>query len=147
MTGNSNRVPKDRPIDGVDFSKLLLGQSNQSGREHYMFFGVDGELMSIKWRYYKMVKRGFRGPELATLGEGAVDFQLPKFFNLSNDPHEDFNLWDTELTMGRDCPISICSLILLSSASKVAFTSLILAKPTTRFFTLMSGSVSRTGNM
>ena len=100
MTGNSNRVPKDRPIDGVDFSKLLLGQSNQSGREHYMFFGVDGELMSIKWRYYKMVKRGFRGPELATLGEGAVDFQLPKFFNLSNDPHEDFNLWDTELTMG-----------------------------------------------
>jgi arylsulfatase len=92
-------VPTDRPIDGIDVSKLLLGESDESGREHYMFFGVDGELMSIKWRYFKMIKRGFRDPALATLNQGAEDFQLPKFFNLSNDPHEDFNLWDTELTM------------------------------------------------
>ena len=99
MTGNSQRVPKDRPIDGIDFSKLLLGQSDSSGREHYMFFGVDGELMSIKWRYFKMVKRGFRDPALGTLDQAAVDFQLPQFFNLSSDPHEDFNLWNTELTM------------------------------------------------
>ena len=99
MTGNSQRVPKDRPIDGIDFSKLLLGQSDSSGREHYMFFGVEGDLMSIKWRYYKMVKRGFRDPALGTLDQAAADFQLPQFFNLSNDPHEDFNLWNTELTM------------------------------------------------
>ena len=99
MTGNPHLVPTDRPLDGNDFSKLLLGESDESGREHYMFFGVDGELMSIKWRYYKMIKRGFRDPELATLNQGAEDFQLPKFYNLSNDPQEDFNLWDTELTM------------------------------------------------
>ncbi len=99
LTEEADRVPTDRPIDGIDFSKLLLGQSEESDREHYMFFGVDGELMSIKWRYYKMIKRGFRDPELATLSQGAEDFQLPQFFNLSNDPQEDFNLWDTELTM------------------------------------------------
>lgn len=100
MTGHSDLVPTDRPIDGIDISKLLLGEKPESGREHYMFFGVDGELMSIKWRYFKMIKRGFRDPELATLDQGAEDFQLPKFYNLSNDPGEDFNLWDTELTMG-----------------------------------------------
>ncbi|MEQ8655017.1 MAG: arylsulfatase [Kiloniellales bacterium] len=99
LTGQASLVPTDRPIDGIDFSKLLLGDSKESGREHYMFFGVDGELMSIKWRFYKMVRRGFRDPEQSTLNQGAIDFQLPKFFNLSNDPHEDFNLWDTELTM------------------------------------------------
>lgn len=99
MTGHSELVPTDRPIDGIDFSKLLLGESDQSGREHYMFFGVDGELMSIKWRYYKMIKRGFSDPQLATLNQAAEDFQLPKFYNLANDPQEDFNLWDTELTM------------------------------------------------
>lgn len=99
LTGNSHLVPTDRPIDGIDFSKLLLGESDESGREHYMFFGVDGELMSVKWRYYKMIKRGFHGPELSTLAQGAEDYQLPMFFNLSNDPQENFNLWDTELTM------------------------------------------------
>ena len=99
MTGNSHLVPTDRPLDGLDFSKLLLGKSDESDREHYMFFGVDGELMSIKWRYYKMIKRGFRDPALSTLNQGAENFQLPKFYNLSNDPQEDFNLWDTELTM------------------------------------------------
>lgn len=99
MTGHSDLVPTDRPIDGIDVSKLLLGESDESGREHYMFFGVDGKLMSIKWRYYKMIKRGFRDPDLATLNQGVEDFQLPKFYNLSNDPQEDFNLWDTELTM------------------------------------------------
>lgn len=99
MTGHSDLVPTDRPIDGIDVSRLLLGENDESGREHYMFFGVDGELMSIKWRYYKMIKRGFSDPQLTTLNQAAEDFQLPKFYNLANDPQEDFNLWDTELTM------------------------------------------------
>lgn len=43
----------DRPIDGVDASAFMLGKSAATGRDSYMFFGVDGELMSIKWRVYK----------------------------------------------------------------------------------------------
>jgi arylsulfatase len=40
-------VPKDRPIDGIDASAFMLGTSDTTGRDSYMFFGADGELMSI----------------------------------------------------------------------------------------------------
>ena len=50
MVTASNLVPKDRPIDGVDASAFMLGKSDTTGRDSYMFFGPDGELMSIKIR-------------------------------------------------------------------------------------------------
>jgi arylsulfatase A-like enzyme len=43
MAGASKFVPKDRPIDGVDASAFMLGKSDTSGRDSYMFFGPDGE--------------------------------------------------------------------------------------------------------
>src|ERR1700736_5958569 len=57
MASASNLVPKDRPIDGVDASALMLGKSDTTGRDSYMFFGPDGELMSIKWKIYKTIFR------------------------------------------------------------------------------------------
>jgi arylsulfatase len=65
-----------------------------------MFFGVDGELLSVKWRYYKMILRYAPGPPLEAINHGYITPQLPMFFDLSSDPHEDFNLWSTTLTMG-----------------------------------------------
>ncbi len=62
MVGASNLVPKDRPIDGVDASAFMLGKSNTTGRDSYMFFGTDGELMSIKWKIYKTVFRYAESP-------------------------------------------------------------------------------------
>ena len=50
MVGESERVPADRPIDGVDASSLLLGQSPTSGRDHVIYYGSDGAPMSVKWR-------------------------------------------------------------------------------------------------
>lgn len=100
LAGASNLVPKDRPIDGVDASAFLLGKNPTTGREHYMFFGADAELMSVKWRYYKMILRYAPGPGLEALNHGYITPQLPMFFDLSSDPHENFNLWSTTLTMG-----------------------------------------------
>ena len=57
MVGASNLVPKDRPIDGVDASAFMLGKSDTTGRDSYMFFGIDGELMSMKWKIYKTIFR------------------------------------------------------------------------------------------
>ena len=57
LAGAAKFVPKDRPIDGVDASSFMLGKSDTSGRDSYMFFGPDGELMSIKWKIYKMIFR------------------------------------------------------------------------------------------
>src|SRR3984957_18102423 len=57
MVGASKLVPKDRPIDGVDASAFMLGKSDTTGRDSYMFFGVDGQLLSIKWKIYKTIFR------------------------------------------------------------------------------------------
>jgi arylsulfatase A-like enzyme len=38
MVGASKFVPSNRPIDGVDASAFMLGKSDTSGRDNYMFF-------------------------------------------------------------------------------------------------------------
>src|SRR5512132_1817244 len=96
MAGASERVPKDRPIDGVDASSFMLGKSDETGRDSYVFFGADGELMSIKWKLYKVV---FRYTTNAPAAQSAyIKPQLPMMYDLSSDPHEDSNLWWTDLT-------------------------------------------------
>jgi arylsulfatase A-like enzyme len=100
MTGTSNLVPKDRPIDGVDASAFMLGKRENTGRDSYMFFGIDGELMSVKWRIYKVIFRYTPSPP-ALAGESPyLKPQLPMFYDLSSDPHEDNNLLYSDLTCG-----------------------------------------------
>jgi arylsulfatase A-like enzyme len=96
LVGAPNLVPKDRPIDGKDASAFMLGKSETTGRESYMFFGVDGELMSVKWRYYKMILRYTFGPAGDSVSRSYVTPQLPMFFDLSQDQHENYNLWTTQ---------------------------------------------------
>ncbi|MDF7807468.1 sulfatase-like hydrolase/transferase [Pontiellaceae bacterium B12219] len=95
MTGLSSKVPTDRPIDGVDASAYLLGTSKTTGRTSYMFFGADGKLMSLKWRFYKTVFRFSEG-----VGSPYVEPQLPLMYDLSSDPGEKFNLWASSLING-----------------------------------------------
>lgn len=99
LVGASNLVPKDRPIDGKDTSAFMLGKSPTTGRDHYLFFGNDGEIWSVKWEYYKMILRYIPGPGPEAVGHGPVTPTLPMLFDLSNDPHEDYNLWNTNMPM------------------------------------------------
>lgn len=39
------------------------------------------------------------GTALETIDQAYIVPQLPLFFDLSSDPHEDFNLWTTTLTI------------------------------------------------
>jgi arylsulfatase A-like enzyme len=95
MAGAPNLVPKDRPIDGVDASPFMLGKSDTTGRDSYMFFGTDGGLMSIKWKIYKTI---FRYTDSAE--RPYIKPQFPMIYDLSSDPHEDNNLLTSELTCG-----------------------------------------------
>ena len=99
MAGASNLVPKDRPIDGVDASAFMLGKSETTGRDSYMFFGDDGELMSIKWKLYKTVFR-YTADFPPAIQSRYIKPQLPMFYDLSSDVHEDFNIFYTDLTNG-----------------------------------------------
>jgi arylsulfatase len=97
MVGASKLVPKDRPIDGVDASAFMLGKSDTTGRDSYMFFGTDGELLSIKWKIYKTI---FRYTESPAMEKPYIKPQFPMFYDLSSDPHEDNNLFNSDLTCG-----------------------------------------------
>jgi arylsulfatase len=98
IVGASNLMPKDRPIDGVDASAFMLGKSDTTGRDNYMFFGPDGELMSIKWKIYKTIFRYTENTLSPAIQSGFIKPQFPMFFDLSSDPHEDNNLFYTDLT-------------------------------------------------
>ncbi len=95
MAGASSLVPKDRPIDGVDSSAYMLGKSETTGRESYMLFGPDGGICSVKWRYYKVVLRYSEGVD-----KPIVKPQFPMVYDLSSDPHENWNMFDTRLDCG-----------------------------------------------
>jgi arylsulfatase len=100
LIGASDLVPKDRPIDGVDASAFMLGKTNTTGRDDYMFFGNDGELMSVKWKILKVIYR-YTESKLAPAIESAyIKPQWPMMYDLSSDPHEDNNLWISDLCNG-----------------------------------------------
>jgi arylsulfatase len=97
IVGASKRVPKDRPIDGVDASAFMLGESDTTGRDSYMFFGCDGELLSIKWKMFKTI---FRYTEFPAMEKPYIAPQFPMVYDLTSDPHEDNNLFNSDLTCG-----------------------------------------------
>jgi arylsulfatase A-like enzyme len=87
--GESKRVPTDRPIDGVDVAEHLLGKSERSGRNAVLYFGLDGKLMSVKWRNFKVVFR-----RANSIHDPIADVQLPSVYDLLNDPGERWDLWE-----------------------------------------------------
>jgi arylsulfatase A-like enzyme len=95
LAGASDKEPTDRPMDGIDASKFLLGENEHTGRETILFFGPDGRLMSSKWRNVKAVLRYCEG-----IDKPIVEPQFPMFFDLGSDPGELYNLFDRQLDMG-----------------------------------------------
>jgi arylsulfatase len=87
LAGASDKVPTDRPMDGVDASQFLLGKRETTGRDSYLFFGPDGGFMSAKWRNFKVVHRYCEG-----MDQPIVTPSAPMAFDLGSDPQERYNL-------------------------------------------------------
>jgi arylsulfatase A-like enzyme len=95
LVGRTDLIPTDRPIDGIDASKFLLGANDTTERVAVLFHGPDGELMSAKWRDIKVVFRYSTGIE-----DPIVTPQLPMVYDLKSDPGEEVNLLSHKLDMG-----------------------------------------------
>jgi arylsulfatase A-like enzyme len=95
LIGRTDLVPTDRPIDGIDTSKFLLGDDDGTGRTTVLFYGPDGELMSAKWHDIKVVFRYSLG-----IDQPIVTPQLPMVYDLKSDPGEEVNLLARKLDMG-----------------------------------------------
>lgn len=95
LAGASDKVPTDRPLDSVDASKFLLGESHKTGREALLFFGPDGSLMSVKWHNIKIWLRFSEGADKPIAAP-----QVPMIFDLGSDPAEKNNLFADRMDGG-----------------------------------------------
>jgi arylsulfatase A-like enzyme len=78
-------TPTDRAIDGVDQTDFLTGQQQKSNRESVLAFVAD-RLEAVKWRNWKLV---FYEETRDWFGTPAK-LTLPKLFNLTTDPKEEY---------------------------------------------------------
>ena len=88
------RVPNDRVMDSVDLTDFLLGERDESGRESVVIYnGL--EIYGVKWRDWKMMTK-----EIGAMDDPVAPRALPSFYNLLQDPKEQYpmrlgpaNLW------------------------------------------------------
>jgi arylsulfatase len=93
------KIPKDRPIDGVDQSSFLLSQQDSSNREHLLTF-VGDRLVAVRWQQWRMYPVEFLGSRgnpstagyVGTIRETAG---YPQIYNIEADPKEEVNVAHT----------------------------------------------------
>ncbi len=86
MIGEEERMPVDRPIDGIDQSAFLLGNQEESNREHVLVY-IGDDLFAVKWRTFKI--------HLKTAESMWAPVQtniFPTVYDVRNDPGEDNEL-------------------------------------------------------
>jgi arylsulfatase len=92
---SGGQVPTDRIIDSLDQSEFLTGKSKESARDGFVIY-VGNQLFGAKWKNWKMMFQ-----EVALGTDARTAFDMPHFFNLYNDPKEEYpvtselaqNLW------------------------------------------------------
>ena len=78
------QVPADRLIDGVDQRDFFFGKSEHSARDGFVVY-VGEDIFGVKWRNWKMLTKEFDDAR----GSGRiVEYGVPRFYNLYNDPKE-----------------------------------------------------------
>lgn len=89
VTLTSGTVPTNRPIDGADISKLLLGQSNVSAREAQYYYAAY-QLQAIRSGPWKLALRSQNySAGITTGGESKPGLRL---YNLDTDISERTNV-------------------------------------------------------
>ena len=96
MAAEADRLPTDRPIDGIDMSAFMLGETDESGRDDFVFLGSDGKPVSVKW---KTMKVHFRVAMTDSWTSPILTRQIPAIYDLADDPGEEIDLMDTQLTV------------------------------------------------
>jgi arylsulfatase A-like enzyme len=91
-----SRLPTDRPIDGVDQTAVLFGQSEMGARQSLLTF-IGPDIVAARWKqwrfYFKDMHLTGTGPQmLGGMYTSSGEIYFPKVYNIEMDPHEDLNL-------------------------------------------------------
>jgi arylsulfatase len=79
-------VPDDRPIDGIDVSRFLLGETDESGREGFVVY-MGNDVFGVKWRNWKV-----HFNEQDDWSSILREYTMPRVYNLLADPQERDNV-------------------------------------------------------
>ncbi|MBW2367171.1 MAG: arylsulfatase [Deltaproteobacteria bacterium] len=82
IIGQEDRIPDDRPIDGINQADFIFGKQKKSNREHIIAY-VGKDLHAVKWRSFKI---HFKTTEDRL--SPVQTYSIPPIFNLKNDPGE-----------------------------------------------------------
>ncbi len=90
LVDEKDKIPTDRPVDGIDQSAFILGYQDQSNREFVITY-VGDDVFSVKWRSIKVhffTAEGTFSP--------IIESTFPKMYDIKNDPGETRELWRNE---------------------------------------------------
>jgi len=90
LIGEQERIPGDRPIDGINQSEFILGNQEKSNREYVITY-VGNDVFSVKWRTLKVhffTAEGTFSP--------IVQPTFPEVYDIKSDPGETRELWRNE---------------------------------------------------
>ena len=91
------KMPTDRPIDGIDQTDVLLGNSAVGQRASLLSF-IGPDLVAARWKQWRiyftdMHPTGVGSQRLTgTIPATAPMAGYPKVYNIEMDPHEDLNV-------------------------------------------------------
>jgi arylsulfatase len=91
------KLTADRPMDGVDQTDVLLGNSETGNRESLLSF-IGGDLVAARWKqwrfYFTDVNPTGAGPQrLPGISSSSAPMAgYPKIYNVEMDPHEDLQV-------------------------------------------------------
>jgi arylsulfatase A-like enzyme len=90
LISEEQRIPTDRPMDGIDQSGFVLGRQQKSNREFVVTY-VGDTVFAVKWRNMKVHFATAEGTH-ATIQH----YTFPQVFDIKEDPKESFELWGNE---------------------------------------------------
>lgn len=91
FAGAKDKIPTDRPVDGISQNDFLLGQKDKSNRESVVTF-VGTDIWSVKWRNMKIHFKTAEG----THDRVVSAYTFPQVYDIKNDPSESFELWGND---------------------------------------------------
>lgn len=90
LIGEEKRIPKDRPIDGINQSDFILGKQEKSNREYIVTY-VGDNVFAVKWRNMKVHFATAEGTHSVV-----QKYTFPQVYDIKEDPKESFELWGNE---------------------------------------------------
>jgi len=92
-----SKVPADRPIDGVDQTDVLFGNSATGNRDSLLTF-IGADMAAVRWKQWRMyftdVQPTGIGPQRqpGMFSSSAPMAGYPRIYNIEMDPHEDLQV-------------------------------------------------------